>query len=111
MGPGYHGFEFDTGADVTLEEDLSRRDLTINAMAETAQGELVDPLGGQQDLQDRWLRHVSPAFREDPVRLLRVARFAARFDPLGFKVAEETLALMKEMVAAGEVDALTPERT
>ena len=110
VGPGYHGFEFDTGPDVSLEEDLARRDLTINAMAESGEGELIDPWGGQKDLQNRRLRHVSEAFREDPVRILRVARFAARFEPLGFQVAKDTLALMQEMVAEGEADALTPER-
>lgn len=107
---GYHGFEFDTRADVTLEQDLARRDLTINAMAMTPKGVLVDPYGGRRDLDDRILRHVSPAFEEDPVRLLRLARFAARFAPLGFRVADETLDLLREMVAKGEVDALVSER-
>ncbi|MDN5873171.1 MAG: multifunctional CCA tRNA nucleotidyl transferase/2'3'-cyclic phosphodiesterase/2'nucleotidase/phosphatase, partial [Sinobacteraceae bacterium] len=108
--PGYHGFQFDTGPEVTLEEDLQRRDLTINAMARLADGTLVDPWGGQRDLDARLLRHVSDAFAEDPVRILRVARFAARLAPLGFSVAAETQALMARMVAAGEVDALVPER-
>jgi len=110
IGPGYHGFEFHAAPDVTLEQDLERRDLTINAMAEDGQGEIVDPFGGQEDLAARRLRHVSAAFREDPVRILRVARFAARFVPLGFSVAPETLALMREMVEAGEADHLVPER-
>jgi len=110
VGPGYHGFEFHAAPDVTLEQDLTRRDLTINAMAENTDGTLVDPCGGRADLEARRLRHVSPAFREDPVRILRVARFAARFAPLGFSVAPETLALMREMVAAGEADHLVPER-
>ncbi len=110
-GRGYHGFHFHTGPSVSLEEDLQRRDLTINAMAQDpVTGQLIDPFGGQQDLQQRLLRHVSPAFVEDPVRILRLARFAARFQPLGFRVAEETRALMRSMVAAGEVDALVPER-
>jgi tRNA nucleotidyltransferase (CCA-adding enzyme) len=108
--PGYHGFTFHTDPSVTLEEDLRRRDLTINAIAETPDGTLVDPYGGQRDLSARVLRHVSPAFTEDPVRILRVARFYSRFKPLGFRVAEETLTLMRVMVANGEVDALQPER-
>ncbi len=105
---GYHGFAFHAAPDVTLEQDLARRDLTINAMAEDAHGAIVDPHGGQRDLQDRVLRHVSPAFAEDPVRILRLARFAARF--ADFTVAPETVALMRDMVAAGEVDALVAER-
>jgi tRNA nucleotidyltransferase (CCA-adding enzyme) len=109
-GRGYHGFTFHTGKEVTLEEDLVRRDLTINAMARDADGHLVDPCGGQRDLAARVLRHVSPAFGEDPVRILRVARFAARYAPLGFTVAGETMDLMRGMVAAGEADALVPER-
>ena len=109
-GPGYHGFEFHSTPDVTLEDDLRRRDLTINALAEDGQGGLVDPYHGGRDLEARLLRHVSPAFVEDPVRVLRVARFAARFAPLGFRVAPETLTLMREMVRNGEVDALVPER-
>lgn len=108
--PGYHGFTFHAAPDVTLEEDLARRDLTINAMAETADGELVDPYGGEADLAAGRLRHVTPAFAEDPVRILRLARFAARFAPLGFEVADETRELMRTMVADGEVDALVAER-
>jgi tRNA nucleotidyltransferase (CCA-adding enzyme) len=107
---GYHGFQFYAAPDVTLQEDLARRDLTINAMAQDEQGNLIDPYGGQADLQHKLLRHVSVAFAEDPVRILRVARFAARFASLGFEVAEETQQLMQNMVAAGEVDALVPER-
>jgi len=109
-GPGYRGFAFHAAPDVTLEQDLARRDLTINAIAETTDGELVDPFGGKRDLEQRLLRHVSPAFAEDPVRILRLARFAARYHRLGFKVAPETMALCQRMVAAGEVDALVPER-
>jgi tRNA nucleotidyltransferase (CCA-adding enzyme) len=105
---GYKGFQVHAAPGVTLEEDLRRRDLTINAMAEDAEGRVIDPYGGEQDLRARLLRHVSPAFAEDPVRILRVARFAARF--VDFRVAAETLALMRQMVAAGEVDALVPER-
>jgi len=108
--PGYRGFEVDFGPEVTLEEDLMRRDLTINAMAEDDAGRLVDPYGGERDLAEKMLRHVSPAFREDPVRILRVARFAARLDGLGFAIAPETMALMREMVAQGEAAALVPER-
>jgi tRNA nucleotidyltransferase (CCA-adding enzyme) len=107
-GHGYHGFTFHAAPDVTLEEDLARRDLTINAMARGPAGELVDPYCGQRDLQAKILRHVGPAFAEDPVRILRIARFAARFDD--FSVAPETLALMREMVASGEVDHLVAER-
>jgi tRNA nucleotidyltransferase (CCA-adding enzyme) len=109
-GHGYHGFAFHADPGVTLEEDLARRDLTINAIAQDEHGELVDPFHGRRDLEQRVLRHVSPAFVEDPVRLLRVARFAARFAPLGFRVAGETMALMRTMVADGEVDHLVPER-
>lgn len=109
-GRGYHGFAIHADPDVTLEEDLARRDLTINAIAEDEQGQLVDPYGGARDIQQRILRHVSPAFVEDPVRLLRVARFAARFAPLGFTVASETMALLQQMVRNGEVDQLVPER-
>lgn len=109
-GRGYAGFTFDTSANVTLEEDLRRRDLTINAMAEDASGRLVDPFGGARDLEARALRHVSEAFVEDPVRLLRVARFAARYAPLGFTLAPETLALLRTMVDNGEVDHLVAER-
>ena len=104
---GYHGFEFRAAPDVTLEQDLARRDLTINALARDEQGALVDPYGGVADLRAGMLRHVSAAFAEDPVRILRVARFAARF---GFEVAPATLDLMRQMVAAGEADALVPER-
>lgn len=107
IGRGYTGFEFDASPTVTLEDDLRRRDLTINAIAQTSQGEIIDPYHGQEDLAKKILRHVSPAFAEDPVRILRVGRFAARF---GFSVAPETLILMKQMVNAGEVDALVPER-
>ncbi|HET7866976.1 MAG TPA: multifunctional CCA addition/repair protein [Burkholderiaceae bacterium] len=107
-GRGYHGFAFHAGPEVTLEQDLARRDLTINAMALAPDGRLIDPWGGARDLRARVLRHVSDAFVEDPVRILRLARFAARFDD--FTVAPETLALAGRMVAAGEVDALVPER-
>lgn len=110
IGPGYTGFAFDTSASVTLEQDLARRDLTINAMARDESGELIDPWGGRDDLANRVLRHVSEAFREDPLRVLRVARFAARFSELGFTVAAGTQALMSEIVANGEIDALRPER-
>lgn len=106
--PGYKGFVFHTDASVTLEEDLIRRDLTINAMAQDEDGSIVDPFGGKRDLEQRIFRHVSPAFAEDPVRILRIARFAARFPE--FTVAAETNTLMQDMVAAGEVDALVPER-
>ena len=108
--PGYRGFVVNASPEVTLEEDLLRRDLTVNAIARAADGRLVDPWGGQADLAARVLRHVSPAFPEDPVRILRTARLAARFHELGFTVAPETLALMRDMVAAGEADALVPER-
>ncbi|MDC0663710.1 multifunctional CCA tRNA nucleotidyl transferase/2'3'-cyclic phosphodiesterase/2'nucleotidase/phosphatase [Marinobacter sp. SS21] len=110
QGHGYHGFVVHSAPDVTLEEDLQRRDLTINAMARDADGQLVDPFNGRQDLAARQLRHVSPAFAEDPLRILRTARFAARFAPLGFRVAEETTTLMGQMVSEGEVDHLVPER-
>ena len=106
--PGYKGFVVHASPEVTLEEDLARRDLSINAIAQAEDGRLIDPYGGQQDLQLKVLRHVTDAFREDPVRILRVARFAARFPD--FKVANQTLALMQDMVAAGEVDALVSER-
>ncbi|OOG65414.1 multifunctional CCA tRNA nucleotidyl transferase/2'3'-cyclic phosphodiesterase/2'nucleotidase/phosphatase [Rhodanobacter sp. B04] len=109
-GRGYRGFVFQADASVTLEQDLARRDLTINAIAEDAQGALTDPYHGVRDIEARVLRHVSPAFVEDPVRVLRVARFAARFAPLGFTVAEQTMALMRQMVDDGEVDHLVPER-
>jgi tRNA nucleotidyltransferase (CCA-adding enzyme) len=110
VSPGYRGFAVEFGPEVTLEEDLARRDLTINAIAEAADGTLVDPYGGRRDLDARILRHVSPAFVEDPVRVLRVARFAARFAPLGFRIASETMDLMRTMVEQGEVDALVAER-
>ena len=106
--PGYHGFEFHADPGVTLEQDLARRDLTINAIAQDENGALIDPHGGRRDLAAKVLRHVSPAFAEDPVRILRLARFAARFTD--FNVAEETRTLMRAMVANGEVDALVPER-
>jgi tRNA nucleotidyltransferase (CCA-adding enzyme) len=108
--PGYTGFAFHAAPDVSLEDDLKRRDLTINAMAETESGELIDPYHGREDLDRRVLRHVSPAFMEDPVRILRVARFAARLAAFNFQVAEDTLQLMRGMVNNGEVDALVPER-
>lgn len=107
-GRGYHGFTFHAAADVTLEQDLARRDLTINAMARDGEGRVIDPFNGQGDLQARILRHVGPAFAEDPVRILRIARFAARFHD--FTVAPDTLALMRTMVASGEVDHLVAER-
>jgi tRNA nucleotidyltransferase (CCA-adding enzyme) len=109
-GAGYRGFVTDAAPTVTLEDDLKRRDLTINAMARSLDGTLIDPHGGRRDLEARLLRHVSDAFVEDPVRILRVARFAARFAPLGFRVAGETLELMRAMVTSGEVQALVPER-
>jgi len=109
-GPGYRGFEVHAAPDVSLEDDLRRRDLTINAIAEAPDGSLIDPVGGRAHLEARLLHHVSDAFREDPVRILRVARFAARFHELGFRVAPATLALMRSMVAAGEASALVPER-
>ncbi len=107
---GYHGFTFHAAPDVTLEEDLARRDLTINAIARSLDGELVDPHGGQADLEAGLLRHVSPAFAEDPVRVLRTARFAARYADKGFQVVEETRRLMHLLVENGEMDALVPER-
>jgi tRNA nucleotidyltransferase (CCA-adding enzyme) len=110
-GRGYGGFTFHASPDVTLEQDLIRRDLTVNAMAEDDQGRLIDPYGGQRDLQARVLRHVSPAFAEDPLRVLRVARFAARYAPLGFSVAPETLSLMRRLSDSGELAALIPERS
>ncbi len=109
-GHGYTGFEIHASPSVTLEEDLARRDLTINAMAETPSGELVDPFGGRDDLEARVLRHVSPAFIEDPLRVLRVARFLARYAGLGFVIADETLALMHRLVASGEIAHLVAER-
>ena len=107
---GYKGFAVHASPEVTLEEDLIRRDLTINAMAMTAQGDIIDPYGGQRDLQNKVFRHISPAFSEDPVRILRLARFAARFGHLGFIISKETQSLMRSMVVSGEVDALVPER-
>ncbi len=109
-GRGYGGFSFYCGAEVTLEDDLIRRDLSINAMAEDEQGNIIDPYNGQQDLAKKLLRHVSPAFSEDPVRILRIARFAARYHHLGFNVADETMDLMRTMVTQGEVDHLVAER-
>lgn len=109
-GSGYTGFICDFGPDITLEEDLSRRDLTINAIAQDENGTLFDPYGGQADLNSRTLRHVSEAFSEDPLRVLRVARFAARFHHLGFAIAADTLALMRHIAASGELATLTPER-
>ena len=109
-GHGYHGFEFYTDVNVTLEQDLIRRDLTINAIAMDDAGNVYDPYGGQRDLEQRVLRHVSDAFVEDPLRVLRIARFAARYKALGFKVADETLELMQELAQSGELEALTPER-
>jgi tRNA nucleotidyltransferase (CCA-adding enzyme) len=109
-GKGYKGFTVYATPDVTLEEDLQRRDLTINAMAMDESGQLIDPWGGSKDLQDRILRHVSPAFAEDPLRILRVARFAARLAPLGFQIAEETMQLMRAMVTDGELAHLVAER-
>lgn len=109
-GHGYHGFTVYAAPDVTLEDDLARRDLTVNAMAESEEGELIDPYGGFTDLQDRYLRHVSPAFAEDPVRILRVARFAARYADYGFRVHPSTQQLMLTMVRDGEVNHLVAER-
>ncbi len=109
-GRGYRGFVVDADPSVTLEQDLQRRDFTINAIAQDEHGQLVDPYGGARDLQARVLRHVGPAFAEDPLRVLRAGRFMARFAPLGFTVAPETMALMREMVESGELSALVPER-
>ena len=109
-GPGYTGFATESGSDVTLEEDLSRRDLTVNAMAQDANGGLIDPFGGAQDLNNGILRHVSDAFVEDPLRVLRVARFAARYAGRGFAVAPETVDLMRRISASGELASLVPER-
>jgi tRNA nucleotidyltransferase (CCA-adding enzyme) len=109
-GRGYTGFHCFTSPDVSLEEDLRRRDLTINAIAEDANGNLIDPYGGQEDLKNRLLRHVSPAFEEDPLRILRVARFYARYYQSGFRIADETLELMRSMVARGELEDLVAER-
>lgn len=107
---GYHGFQFHADPDVTLEEDILRRDLTINALAEDDAGNIIDHVNGRADIENRLLRHVSPAFAEDPVRVLRIARFAARFAHLGFSVADETMDLMRNMVKAGEINALVAER-
>ncbi len=109
-GSGHTGFICDFSPDITLEEDLLRRDLTVNAMAETADGQLIDPYHGRRDLDAHLLRHVSPAFREDPLRVFRVARFAARYAPLGFTIADETMALMRHMAESGELASLTAER-
>lgn len=109
-GQGYHGFQFFTDTTVSLEDDLIRRDLTINAIAMDQDGKIYDPYGGQNDLENKILRHVSEAFAEDPLRVLRVARFAARYFPYGFQIAPETLQLMQTMADSGELDALTPER-
>ena len=109
-GVGYAGFTFYTSPDLTLEDDLIRRDLTINAMAQADDGTIIDPYGGLDDLKQRVLRHVSPAFVEDPLRVLRVARFAARYAPLGFSIAPETLKLMQQLVDQGELNHLVPER-
>jgi tRNA nucleotidyltransferase (CCA-adding enzyme) len=110
QGHGYKGFEFDCSTDVSLEDDLLRRDLTINAIAQNQQGDIIDPYNGKADLEARVLRHVSDAFIEDPLRVLRVARFAARFAHLDFSIADETLELMRSIAASGELDYLTPER-
>lgn len=109
-GKGYNGFTIFADPNVTLEEDLKRRDLTINAMARSAEGELIDPYGGQQDLQARQLRHVSDSFSEDPLRVLRVCRFAARYHHLGFEVADDTMDLMQSMAKSGELAELAPDR-
>lgn len=110
VAAGYLGFEFDASESVTLEQDLLRRDLTINAIAESSDGQIIDPYNGRQDIEDRVLRHVSSAFAEDPLRVLRVAKFAARFAKLGFTVAPDTLKLMNTIVQSGELDALVRER-
>ena len=110
IGPGHRGFDFECSASVTLEEDLVRRDITINSMAETEDGELIDPYGGQYDIGNGHIRHMSDAFVEDPLRVLRVARFAARFSHMGFSVVPDTMKLMKHVVEDGELETLTPER-
>ena len=110
VGVGYLGFEFDSSEFITLEQDLLRRDLTINAIAESSDGQIIDPYDGRQDIKDKVLRHVSPAFAEDPLRVLRVAKFAARFARLGFTVAPETQKLMNDIVQSGEIDTLVRER-
>lgn len=109
-GQGYTGFQCDFGPEVSLETDLKRRDLTINAMAQDQNGQLIDPYGGQDDIKAKQLRHVSPAFHEDPLRVLRVARFAAKLAHLGFKIADETMVLMSQMASGNELHTLTPER-
>lgn len=109
-GHGYQGFSCDFQPTVTLEEDLQRRDLTINALAQDSDGHIIDPYGGQADLKNRWLRHVSPAFAEDPLRVLRLCRFYARFSGLGFRLAPETVALARQILASGELETLTRER-
>jgi tRNA nucleotidyltransferase (CCA-adding enzyme) len=109
-GPGYRGFEVSANPKTTIEDDLLRRDLTINAIAEDDRGNIIDPYGGRKDIEARCLRHVSPAFTEDPVRVLRIARFAARFHRMGFKIAEETCALIREIGESGELEALVAER-
>ena len=108
---GYHGFEFDAGPEISLEEDLSRRDLTINAIAEDEDGNLIDPYGGRDDLNNRVLRHVSEAFREDPLRVLRIARFKAKLSQFDFIIADETINLVQNLVGNGELSSLVPERT
>ena len=108
---GYHGFEFDAGPEISLEEDLSRRDLTINAIAEDEEGNLIDPYGGRDDLNNRVLRHVSEAFREDPLRVLRIARFKAKLSQFDFIIADETINLVQNLVGSGELSSLVPERT
>lgn len=110
QGQGYHGFACFSDPSITLEDDLLRRDLTINAMAQCADGVIVDPFNGQADLKNRQLRHVSAAFSEDPLRILRIARFAAKLAPFNFQIADETLELMMQMIASGELACLTPER-
>ena len=110
QGSGYTGFICDFNPNITLEEDLIRRDLTVNAIAQDETGEIIDPYNGKADLNNKILRHVSSAFSEDPLRVLRVARFAARYQYLGFTIAEETMALMADMVTCGELNTLTPER-
>src|SRR6202161_2512038 len=110
VGPGYRGFTVEFGPGVSLEEDLARRDLTINAMARAPDGTLIDPHGGKRDLDARLLRHVSPAFVEDPVRVLRAARFAARLSALGFRLAPEKRGLTRLLVGNGEINSLVPER-
>ena len=108
---GYHGFEFDAGPEISLEEDLSRRDLTINAIAEDEDGNLIDPYGGRDDLNNRVLRHVSEAFREDPLRVLRIARFKAKLSQFDFIIADETINIVQNLVGSGELSSLVPERT